>query len=67
MGIAFANLLSLSLRSAVLWIRWFALFLPFYQIGGLVFFRGDRQCYGGGFGMGILHGGSMVVYGGVVN
>ena len=32
----------------------------------MVLFRGDRRCYGGGFGMGILHGGSMVVCGGVV-
>ena len=55
---------SLSLKSAVLWIRWFALFLPLYQIGGLVLFRGDRQCYGSGFGMGFLRGGFMVVCGG---
>ena len=27
-------------------------------------FRGDQRCYGGGFGMGILRGGSMVVCGG---
>ena len=29
-------------------------------------FRGDWRCYGGGFGMGILRGGSMVVCGGMV-
>ena len=38
--------------------------LPLYQIGGLVLFRGDRRCYGGGLGMGILRGGFMVVCGG---
>ena len=48
----------------MLWIWWFALFLPLYQIDGLVLFHGDRRCYGGGFGMGILRGGSMVVSGG---
>ena len=58
MGIASTNLLHLSQ------IRWFALFLSLYQIGGLVLFRGDRRCYGGGFGMGILRGGFMLVCGG---
>ena len=58
--------LSFSDQQKVLWIRWFALFLPLYQIGGLVLFCGDRRCYDGGFGMGILCGGSMVVCGGMV-
>ena len=50
----------------MLWVRWFAFFLPLYQIGGLVLFRGDRRRYGGGFGMGILRGKYMVVCGSVV-
>ena len=45
----------------MLWIWWFAFFLLLYQIGGLVLFCGDQRCYGGGFGIGILRGGSMVV------
>ena len=63
MGIASANVLPLSQIGSVV-DRWFALFPPLYQIDGLVLFRGDRQCYGSGFGMGFLHGGSMVVCGG---